>query len=819
MTFDEFFRQATSGHSCYAYQKGLAEAPSWPGALIAPTGLGKTAAVVLGWLWRRVQMPDQTPRRLVYCLPMRSLVDQTAASVQSWVGNLGESAPVKTEDVHVLMGGFDGTRWDLVPENPAVLVGTQDLLLSRALMRGFAMSRYRWPVDFALLHNDSQWVFDEVQLMDSGLATSSQLEGFRRRLGTAAPSRSLWVSATLHPKWLQTVDLPEAQMTWRVPSDFPADAASERVRTLINAPKWVGKSDASFVGLRSADIAAYAQEVASEAIQIHRDGCTTLVILNTVARAREVHKCLRKMLDSDRLALIHSRFRPADRQAEFAKLPKPEERKDLFVVATQAVEAGIDMSAAVLITELAPISSLTQRIGRVNRYGELNSKDGGTIRWVDILGSHTSRSESDSCSAPYSQSDLRAAQRTLNRLADTASANLPGPGPDDCSHQAVIRLKDLLDLYDTDPDLTGFDVDVSQYIRQSDDTDVRVFWREFDLDEGPLGEMPPMQDELCPVPISGAREWLAQVRKRGIRAYRVDPQTSKSRARRRPPWIPIDAAPWPGLVVLVHGSAGGYTATQGFDPKSKQQVEPVPMKPDCGTREMGNESNEADRDSEGTQFVALTDHLRHVAVEAEKLCDTLGIEGESRAAVIEAARWHDVGKAHETFQHRLTSEEGRDALPRVTLAKAPKYDLTKGRAYFRHELASALAYLTHAQWSRDSDLVAYLIAAHHGKVRLNLRAFPAELTPRGSDGKPDGRRFARGVWEGDVLPEVRLGSEVVWQESTLQMSVMDIGEHPITGASWAERTRRLLHDHGPFKLAWLESLIRIADWRASANEQ
>ena len=32
-------------------------------------------------------------------------------------------------------------------------------------MRGYAMSRFRWPVDFALLHNDSQWVFDEVQLM------------------------------------------------------------------------------------------------------------------------------------------------------------------------------------------------------------------------------------------------------------------------------------------------------------------------------------------------------------------------------------------------------------------------------------------------------------------------------------------------------------------------------------------------------------------------------------------------------------------------------------------------------------------------------
>ncbi len=61
------------------------------------------------------------------------------------------------------------------------------MLLSRALMRGYAMSRFRWPVDLALQHNDAQWVFDEVQLMGSGLATSTQLESFRRTLERGFP--------------------------------------------------------------------------------------------------------------------------------------------------------------------------------------------------------------------------------------------------------------------------------------------------------------------------------------------------------------------------------------------------------------------------------------------------------------------------------------------------------------------------------------------------------------------------------------------------------------------------------------------------------
>ena len=51
--------------------------------------------------------------------------------------------------------------------------------MSAALMRGYGASRYRWPIDFALLHNDALWVFDEVQLAGAAITTSAQLEAFR----------------------------------------------------------------------------------------------------------------------------------------------------------------------------------------------------------------------------------------------------------------------------------------------------------------------------------------------------------------------------------------------------------------------------------------------------------------------------------------------------------------------------------------------------------------------------------------------------------------------------------------------------------------
>jgi CRISPR-associated endonuclease/helicase Cas3 len=93
MNFGDFFKAAT-GHEPYDYQRRLAcgeqdgrtnwlVEPDPDGCrsrlIDIPTGLGKTAAVVLAWLWNRVQHQDQRwPRRLVYCLPMRTLVEQPA---------------------------------------------------------------------------------------------------------------------------------------------------------------------------------------------------------------------------------------------------------------------------------------------------------------------------------------------------------------------------------------------------------------------------------------------------------------------------------------------------------------------------------------------------------------------------------------------------------------------------------------------------------------------------------------------------------------------------------------------------------------------
>ena len=824
---------------------------AWPRVLIAPTGSGKTAAVTLGWAAHRLRSPDTTPRRLVWCLPMRTLVEQTAQAVEDWFGKLaaeevdGASRLPRPEDVHVLMGGVDGDGWLDQPERPVVLVGTQDMLLSRALMRGYASSRAIWPMEFGLLHEDAQWVFDEVQLMGAGRATSAQLEAFRhsdadraQREGhpTGSPSRSLWLSATLDPQWLATVDHPAPPPASVVRVD-PAAAPEGRLARLSRAAKKLTRAPVAPESPKKPDLADYVRRLADAIIGAHRSGLMTLAIVNRVDRAQALHEAIEKRLSkgpAPTLALVHSRFRPADRQREMDKVVGsgdvyPHGR---IVVATQAVEAGVDISAAVMFTEIAPWSSMVQRFGRANRYAEL--ADGADVHWIDLLppssGGTASDKDATDLAIPYTVAELQTARERLSGLHDVAPVRLPPPEDIEPARR-VIRRKDLDDLFDTDPDLTGFDVDVSPYVRDADDTDIRVFWRDLSLVTD--GEPPrPRREEMCAVSIGAARDWLRKLRARSkgkVFVFQRDPQWRRRDGRTGiapPGWTPFRDQPWPGLILLADRNAGGYRGTLGFtgDPKPEPVADlaaptGASAAPDGSGSVASRETEGHDEDSlsqiEG--IVSLTDHLRHVAAAAESLCGALDVETRTLATVVRAARWHDLGKAHEVFQNTMRRGlDGQDVAPDVLLAKTVKQS-RHGRAYFRHELASALAFLAHEGWSRDADLSAYLIAAHHGKVRMNLRALPREAVPKDDDRA--GARFARGVWEGDELPPFDLDGGERWAGGRLLLSIMELGWDEVTHESWTERTRELLAQLGPFRLAWLETLLRIADWRASAKER
>ena len=468
MTFDQLFVRATGIDSGpFPFQRRFATEAALPNLVRVPTGLGKTAMAVLGWLWRQRFAEDAvqraTPRRLVYCLPMRVLVEQTRDSVRSWLENLGLAEQVQ---VYVLMGGEGSEDWDLHPEKPAILIGTQDMLLSRALNRGYGMSRYRWPMHFGLLNNDSLWIFDEVQLMDVGVATSAQLEGFRASMKVFGPTRSIWMSATLDESWLETVDFPKEQLGRRLELD-EQDLQNKHVNRLWNAPKPLSKSNAPM-----GDVAGCADEIA----KAHRPGTKTLAVFNTVKRAVDVFKRLQRLAERaerthlPRPVLIHSRFRSEDRERHLQNFI---ESRDIIAVTTQVVEAGVDVSATTLLTELAPWASLVQRFGRCNRRG---GDQKAKVIWFDHPGKMDEKSKGTAPYKPYKAEDLREARRVLLSCKDVslqALDRLDAEMPLEAAH--VIRRRDLVDLFDTTPDLAGNDIDVSRFIRSGDEHDVKVF--------------------------------------------------------------------------------------------------------------------------------------------------------------------------------------------------------------------------------------------------------------------------------------------------------------------------------------------------------
>lgn len=792
----DFFRSAFAQdeRTPYPYQERLASDSAWPELLDIPTGMGKTAAVIMAWLYKRgwrkggqtADIDAATPRRLIWCLPMRVLVEQTQENIYEWLQNLsilGDAGEGKVS-VHLLMGGEpDLKTWAEHPEEDMVLIGTQDMLLSRALMRGYGMSRYQWPIQFALLHNDCLWAFDEVQLMGAGLTTSAQLEAFRHKFRLAKSSHSIWLSATLRRDWLDTVDMKNKLPDFNMLSLTDADRtqAPERLeaRKALHGPCLSLTPEAT----QKDGMKAYIEELCQVILEKHHPDSQTLVILNRVDRAQQLFRWLRQARTEHDDLLIHARFRPSERHRQNEKLNASVTNR--IIVATQAVEAGVDISSKTLFTELAPWSSLVQRFGRCNRYGEYEADNPAQAFWIDI--------EDEADTLPYDSEALQHARKKLIELDDVGPRNLP-PTDEKRPLFAVLRCKDLLDLFNTDPDLSGFDVDVSDYIRDKSTPGLQVFWRDFEQDPNkPEAQPAPLRDELCPVSLGQVKNIKS--------AWYWD-----SLARR---WQSLkQSALRPGMTLLLAAADGGYDETLGLINDGKKVVSIV----ECGQTEQ-NETFGDDWRSRTKIPVLLANHLGNAAGAAKSLCDLVG-ENANFDEVIRAARWHDVGKVHEVFQKSM--HRCPETLQGV-LAKSNCHGPMKhSRPYFRHELASALAWLAQHDDPNNPDsnidLIAYLIMAHHGKVRMSLRAIPNEKQPDSND-----MRFARGVWEGDRLPALSFDGEQCG-EVELKLALMEIGEGE-QGRSWTARTLELLKKHGPFRLAWLETLVRLADWRASAQEQ
>lgn len=915
--FERFFRTATC-FGPYNWQVKVAVG-GLPEILPIPTGLGKTEGSVLAWAWRRFAHKADEPLHLIYCLPMRSLVRQTAERLRSYFAKLKKWNEVIDIPVHLLIGGdadeadVDKT-WAAAPDRPWVLVGTQDMLLSRALNRGYGMSRFDWPVHFGFLNQDCHWIVDEVQLMGPGLWTTAQLDWMRcKRFPGLKPCRTTWMSATMGTQFLQTTDRKrdgcgtvkffDPQLENDSNGELDRRCAAWR-RIELHQPE-TGKKAKPLT-----------EQIASGAQAVHLPGTLTLIICNTVKTAQNIFQTL----EADRTPkiLLTSHFRADDRREAEETLRAFESHRSasptgriegddpgLICVSTQVVEAGIDISAHQLWTEHAPWPSLVQRLGRLNRDGRDN--EARAIVWK-ITPENKRKLEDEDWIGPYRKTTLDQASSLLKafvplsgqKTAVEALAALQAQMPEARDKALAIppepcpRALDVHGLFSTEPDLHGGFTDVSRFVRNADpDADVIVFWRDWQGNTPPSGDALDgpaldLKSETCPVALWHLQEFLKAIH---ARAWVWNDREAGF-------WNPISARDLkPGMTIMLRGDVGGYNQTLGWTGMAVDRLTDLPP-PGPG------HTLRDDRRAESGYWSSLASHIADSRREAEHICDALGLQNSIRTAVIEAASLDDLGKSHPDWQHaipkggpldheilakfppvfrvetpsgdveririfvetKLTSLEHNNrplafsALPnesaknskfvRLRWALSCKLDhdtlesiralpgarWARHRAFrpglhgkgMRHEAASALAMWRQHRTSNERPypaLAVYLAGAHHGKVRTVLRSISGDsVDVFGVNRTPETLQLDSRDWPMDFSVAFD-GSNGEWTDDGFVAAgpgwtgiVADLlgpwhgkADAAWTGAVPRDEPRAL----GPFALAWLEALVRVADWRAS----
>ena len=372
------------GNPPFPWQRRLLDhliANQLPESLDLPTGLGKTSVITI-WLVARACGAHHLPRRLVYVVDRRAVVDQATAEAErlrQWARHppiqraleLGEHPlPVST-----LRGQFvDNRAWLEDPSRPAIVVGTVDMLGSRLLFEGYACSRKMRPYHAGMLGCDTWFVLDEAHLVPPFEQMLHQVHNHAAWRPTAVvpPLRTLSLSATGRQGGGKPFRL------------APEDHAHPIVRQRVQAAKW-----AQIVPLASGT--KLPQALAAEAWRLAEasESPARIIVFSTKrddaeAAQRALDKLARKARGTKAAPPATGLFvggrrvrerREAEhtlRQMGFLAGGEPPV-DHAFLFATSAGEVGVDLSADHAVADIVAWERMVQRLGRVNRRGEGNA--------------------------------------------------------------------------------------------------------------------------------------------------------------------------------------------------------------------------------------------------------------------------------------------------------------------------------------------------------------------------------------------------------------------------------------------------------------
>ena len=871
-TFAEAFAALTS-HDPMPWQTSLYQRFTNGGAGIPsrcdiPTGLGKTC-VIATWLIALANDHSKMPRRLVYVVNRRTVVDQTTNEVETLRGNLEVKSELQslknrlgTLAISTLRGQFaDNHEWSADPSRPAVICGTVDMIGSRVLFSGYRIGYRSKPLHAALLGQDALLVHDEAHLEPAFQQLIETIEREQRREKAGDPQEVTWPV-------LQVMALSATAREINNTENEDNDAGSDRVLKLSDENRRHPIVRQRIEALKTLSLVAVEDEntaLVDRIVQLglahDRSGKAVLLFARKV---EDVEKIVEKLpnsatrqltgtlrgLERDQLVKtpVFQRFLPPSNRDPGVK---PVEGT-VYLVCTSAGEVGVNMSADHLVCDLSTFDSMAQRFGRVNRFGERNDtqihvvhptsfKKKGKISALDERRQKTLDL--------LKQLDGDASPRALERLDHKARRAAFAPEPTILPASDILfdawSLTTIRDKMPGRPPVEPYLHGVTEW----EPPQTEIAWRhEVDIINDDLAERFRPKDLLEDYPLK-PHELL---RDRSDRVFKALVEIAK-RCPDSSAWLVSDDGSVEllslqeahnkgkehinGRTVLLPPSVGGLSsgllagkakrdesmdydvADFWLDEQGRQHrariwddaqppdgvalIRTVDTRPDADEFEAENGESDTSahakrfwhwyirpRDAEeitraSTRPIRLEHHTGDVVARTRQMVASLQLHNELQEALVFAAELHDVGKRRDLWQRSIGNPNPTDwyakpGKPRNGVRWRPRHISS-----YRHEFGSLIdildpnqEYRARLEYLSDSmqDLVLHVIAAHHGRARPH---FPADES------------F-------DPCP----GNSNRAHEQAL--------ETPL-------RFARLQRKYGRWGLAYLESLLRTADWAASAE--
>jgi CRISPR-associated endonuclease/helicase Cas3 len=530
----------------------LADNGAWPGILDLPTSCGKTAALDIAIFHLALEAScgahRRAPVRIAFVVDRRLIVDDAFTRAKRLETALAAPSSEIVGRVAAALCRFSGTNeppllarrlrgglpreddWARTPNQPTILCSTVDQVGSRLLFRGYGVSDRMKPVHAGLLGSDCLILLDEAHLAEPFRQTLAAVERLRSKQETSAPWQIALLSAT-----------PGEQ------PQTPFGLTDEDIRHPVLGRRLAAAKPAALVSIASQPGAAAEQRRVEALVdQATKTLCTlrrTLpnpaigVIVNRVARARQVFARLNAEVVDAKVILLIGPARSVEREGLAAHDLQPirtgVERAletPLIVVATQTVEAGVDIDFDGLVTEAAPLDALRQRFGRLNRSGRDLAPIAAIVALTEDIGSRADDPVYGDRIAKTWEALIAVAGGSPEPGVDFGIRGLPcelaasSQALSTEKKNAPILLPAYAELWSQTSPIPNADPEVSLFLHgpERSPASVQVIWRAdvsgTDLEDlegreriaALLDLVPPRAAEAIEIPLWAAQAWLRQ---------------------------------------------------------------------------------------------------------------------------------------------------------------------------------------------------------------------------------------------------------------------------------------------------------------------